>query len=45
MKATFYTSGAQIVSLGIGPRIQVAAPEGNKADFGVRAAVTLVFPK
>jgi len=37
--------GNQIVSLGIGPRIQVAAPEGNKADFGVRAAVTLVFPK
>ena len=37
--------GTQIVSLGIGPRIQVAAPEGNKAAFGVRAAVTLVFPK
>ena len=37
--------GTQIVSLGIGPRIQVAAPDGNKADFGVRAAVTLVFPK
>lgn len=37
--------GTQIVSLGIGPRIQVVAPDGNKADFGVRAAVTLVFPK
>jgi hypothetical protein len=37
--------GTQIVSLAIGPRIQVAAPDGSKADFGVRAAVTLVFPK
>jgi len=37
--------GAQIVSFAIGPRIQVAAPSGSKADFGVRAAVTLVFPK
>ena len=37
--------GKQIVSLLVGPRIQVAAPEGSKADFGVRAAVTLVFPK
>jgi hypothetical protein len=37
--------GTQIVSLAICPRIQVAAPYGNKAEFGVRAAVTLVFPK
>jgi hypothetical protein len=37
--------GSQIVSLVIGPRFQVAAPEGAKADFGVRAAVILVFPK
>ncbi len=37
--------GKQIVSLQIGPRIQVASPNGNGADFGVRAAVTLVFPK
>jgi len=37
--------GKQIVSLAIGPRIQVAAPDGSKADFGVRAAVTFVFPK
>jgi hypothetical protein len=37
--------GTQIVSLAICPRIQVSAPDGNKADFGVRAAVTLVFPK
>jgi hypothetical protein len=37
--------GTQIVSLAIGPRIQVAAPTGSMADFGVRAAVTFVFPK
>lgn len=37
--------GTQTVSLAIGPRIQVAAPNGSKADFGVRAAVTFVFPK
>jgi hypothetical protein len=37
--------GTQIVSLGIGPRIQVAGPDGAKANFGVRAAITLVFPK
>jgi hypothetical protein len=37
--------GKQIISLAVGPRIQVAAPNGNKADFGVRAALTFVFPK
>lgn len=37
--------GTQIVSLGIGPRIQVAAPNGDRADIGVRAAITFVFPK
>jgi hypothetical protein len=37
--------GTQIVSLVIGPRIQVLAPDGSRADFGVRAAVTFVFPK
>lgn len=37
--------GTQIVSLGVGPRIQVAGPDGNKADFGVRAQMILVFPK
>ncbi len=36
--------GKQIISLAVGPRIQVAAPNGNKADFGVRAALTFVFP-
>lgn len=37
--------GKQIVSLLVGPRIQVAAPDGSKSDFGVRAQVTFVFPK
>ncbi len=37
--------GTQIVSLAVGPRIHVAAPDGNKADFGVRAVLILVFPK
>lgn len=37
--------GKQVVSLVVGPRFQVAAPEGSKADFGVRAALTFVFPK
>ena len=37
--------GTQIVSFAIGPRIQVASPSGSKADFGIRAAVTFVFPK
>jgi hypothetical protein len=37
--------GTQITSLAIGPRIQLAGPSGSKADFGVRAAVTFVFPK
>jgi hypothetical protein len=36
--------GTQIVSLAIGPRIQVA-PGDPRSDFGVRAAVTFVFPK
>jgi hypothetical protein len=37
--------GDQLVQLQIGPRIHVAAPEGSKSDFGVRAAVIFVFPK
>jgi hypothetical protein len=37
--------GKQIVSLLIGPRIQVASPNGNGADFGIRAQFVLVFPK
>ena len=37
--------GNQLVQLQVGPRIQVAAPEGAKSPFGVRAAVIFVFPK
>jgi hypothetical protein len=37
--------GKQIVSLAIGPRIQVVAPDGGKSDFGIRANITFVFPK
>jgi hypothetical protein len=37
--------GKQIVSIVVGLRIQVAAPDNNGADFGVRAALTFVFPK
>ena len=37
--------GKQTISLVIGPRIQVAAPEGNKADFGLRAVLIFVFPR
>lgn len=37
--------GKQIVSLVVGPRIQVAGLEGSKSDFGVRAQLTFVFPK
>ncbi len=37
--------GTQIISLAIGPRIQVVAPDGSKSAFGVRAALVFVFPK
>jgi hypothetical protein len=37
--------GKQLVQFQIGPRIQVAAPEGGKSAFGVRAAAIFVFPK
>ncbi|MEI7501257.1 MAG: hypothetical protein WCK84_12530, partial [Bacteroidota bacterium] len=37
--------GKQTISLAVGPRIQVAAPSGGKADFGVRAVLIFVFPK
>ncbi|HSY62518.1 MAG TPA: hypothetical protein VK796_11610 [Cytophaga sp.] len=37
--------GTQVVSLAVGPRIQVAAPEGAKSAFGVRAVLIFVFPK
>jgi len=37
--------GNQLVQLQAGPRIHVAAPEGGKSAFGVRAAAIFVFPK
>jgi len=35
--------GSQTVSLGIGPRIHLS-PD-NKPDFGIRAGISLIFPK
>jgi hypothetical protein len=35
----------QIVQVQVGPRIQVAAPEGSDADFGIRSTVIFVFTK
>ncbi len=37
--------GKQLLQLKVGPRIHVAAPEGGKSAFGVRAAAIFVFPK
>jgi hypothetical protein len=37
--------GKQIVSLAVGPRIVLAAPDGAAPDFGVRTVLTFVFPK
>jgi hypothetical protein len=37
--------GKQKVSLAIGPRFNVAAPDGAQADWGWRAVVTFIFPK
>lgn len=37
--------GKQTVSLAVGPRICLGAPEGAKPDFGVRSVLTFVFPK
>lgn len=37
--------GKQIVSLGVGPRIPVAAPTNFKTDFGLRGVITFVFPE
>ncbi|MDI3322365.1 hypothetical protein [Pinibacter soli] len=37
--------GKQIVSLGVGPRIPVAAPTDFKTDFGLRGVITFVFPE
>ncbi len=37
--------GKQKVSLAIGPRFNIAAPEALKSKFGLRAALILLFPK
>ncbi len=37
--------GNQMASLQLGPRLQLAAPNGKKADFGIRTALIIVFPK
>ena len=37
--------GKQKAQFIIGPRFNLAAPDGGKADFGVRAAVVFLFPK
>ncbi|HET9279932.1 MAG TPA: hypothetical protein VFN95_17175 [Flavitalea sp.] len=37
--------GKQAVSLGVGPRIPLAAPSSGKPAFGVRAVITFVFPQ
>jgi len=37
--------GKQTVSMSVGPRIPLAGPEASKADFGLRATLTFVFPK
>lgn len=37
--------GNQTVSLGIGPRIPLAAPSASRPDMGIRGVVTFIFPK
>ena len=37
--------GKQTTQVGIGPRIPLAAPDWNRADFGVRAQLGFVFPQ
>jgi len=37
--------GKQTIQLVIGPRLQVAAPYGNKAAIGVRTMLVFVLPK
>lgn len=37
--------GKQKVQLAAGPRINLAAPDGAQADWGVRTVVVLLFPK
>ena len=37
--------GKQKTQLAIGPRFNLAAPTGSKADMGIRAVVVFLFPK
>jgi hypothetical protein len=37
--------GEQVVSIAMGPRIPLGGPENSMADWGLRAVLTLVFPK
>ncbi len=37
--------GSQKTQFAIGPRFNLAAPDGGKADIGVRAVVVFLFPK
>jgi hypothetical protein len=37
--------GKQKVSLAVGPRFNIAAPDAQKSKFGLRAAVSFLFPK
>ena len=37
--------GRQKVQFALGPRINLAAPEGSKSKFGIRAVLILLFPK
>lgn len=37
--------GKQKTQLAVGPRFNLAAPNGSKADFGIRAALVFLFPK
>ncbi|HEY4286598.1 MAG TPA: hypothetical protein VGN00_05820 [Puia sp.] len=37
--------GSQKVQLGVGPRINIAAPSGARSDLGWRAVLVLLFPK
>ena len=37
--------GKQVISLAVGPRIPLGGPENSRPDWGLRAVLTLVFPK
>lgn len=43
--STVASLGKQKTQFLVGPRINLTAPDGHKADFGVRAQVVFLFPK